>query len=198
MLTKKQQLAKRLFDIVVALIGISVFLLPIVCLILMATVTIGEFGLFSQQRVGQYAKLFTMYKIKTMKSNTTGDTNTIVDDLTIPWFAKLLRRTKLDELPQLFNVLTGNMSLVGPRPDIIGYADKLTGEDKIILSVKPGITGPATLKFRNEEDILRQQPNPKEYNDTVIWKEKVRINKDYIQNWSFLGDIKYIFKTFFP
>ncbi|HHC78324.1 MAG TPA: sugar transferase [Flavobacteriia bacterium] len=198
MLSIKQQLAKRLFDIVVALIGITVFLLPIVCLIFMATVVMGEFGLFSQQRVGQHAKLFTMYKIKTMKSNTLDDANIIVDDSRIPWFGKLLRRTKLDELPQLFNVLIGNMSLVGPRPDIVGYADKLTGEDKIILSVKPGITGPATLKFRNEEDILKQQPNPKKYNDAVIWKEKVKINKDYIQNWSFLGDIKYIFKTFFP
>lgn len=164
----------------------------------MATVIMGEFGLFSQQRVGQHAKLFTMYKIKTMKSNTLDDANIIVDDSRIPWFGKLLRHTKLDELPQLFNVLIGNMSLVGPRPDIVGYADKLTGEDKIILSVKPGITGPATLKFRNEEDILKQQPNPKKYNEAVIWKEKVKINKDYIQNWSFLGDIKYIFKTFFP
>ncbi len=198
MLTKKQQLVKRSFDIIVALIGITVFLLPIICLIFMATVIMGEFGLFSQQRVGQHAKLFTMYKIKTMKSNTLDDANIIVDDSRIPWFGKLLRRTKLDELPQLFNVLIGNMSLVGPRPDIVGYADKLTGEDKIILSVKPGITGPATLKFRNEEDILKQQPNPKKYNDAVIWKEKVKINKDYIQNWSFLGDIKYIFKTFFP
>ena len=96
------------------------------------------------------------------------------------------------------NVLIGNMSFVGPRPDVIGYADKLADDDRIIVSVKPGITGPATLKYRNEEKLLALQLNPKEYNDTIIWKEKIKINKRYVENWSFLGDLKSIFKTFFP
>ena len=91
----------------------------------------------------------------------------------------------------------GTMSFVGPRPDVTGYADQLKGEDVIILSIKPGITGPATLKFRNEEQILSKQSDPKKYNDTIIWKEKVKLNKAYIKNWSFLGDINYIVKTIF-
>ena len=91
----------------------------------------------------------------------------------------------------------GKMSLVGPRPDIPGYADELKGDDRLILSVKPGITGPATLKFRNEEEILSKQENPLEYNDNIIWKEKVKINNSYVKKWSFLGDIDYIIKTIF-
>jgi len=197
MLSKKQQIVKRIFDLIFSFIGIVICLLPILILILIATISTKKFGFFSQKRVGQYAKIFTMYKIRTMRFH--GDENfiTVVDDPRITFVGKFLRAYKLDEIPQLFNVLVGNMSFVGPRPDVIGYADRLEGESRIILFVKPGITGPATLKYKNEETLLAQQINPKEYNDTIIWEEKVKINKEYIKNWSFLGDLNYIFKTIF-
>lgn len=108
----------------------------------------------------------------------------------------LLRKYKLDELPQLFNVLAGSMSIVGPRPDVPGYADRLSGDDKIILLLRPGITGPASIKYRDEETILQHVDDPVTYNDTVIWPDKVRINKEYLLNYSLLLDIKYIILTF--
>jgi lipopolysaccharide/colanic/teichoic acid biosynthesis glycosyltransferase len=108
---------------------------------------------------------------------------------------RFLRHYKLDELPQIFNVIIGEMSFVGPRPDIVGFADELRGEDRIVLKVKPGITGPATLKYRNEEDILSKQPNPENYNRTIIWKDKVEINKKYVQNWSFYLDLSFLIKS---
>ncbi len=198
MLSKKQYIVKRLFDFTFSFIGIIICFVPILILILIATISTQQLGLFSQQRVGQYAKIFTIYKIRTMKLHSDENFITIANDSRITFFGKFLRTYKLDEIPQLFNVLIGNMSLVGPRPDIVGYADKLANDDRIILSVKPGITGPATLKYRNEEELLALQLNPKEYNDTIIWKEKIKINKRYVENWSFLGDLKSIFKTIFP
>ena len=107
----------------------------------------------------------------------------------------ILNKYKLNELPQLWNVLKGEMSFVGPRPDVEGYADKLTGEDRNILLLKPGITGPATLKYRNEEELLAQQDEPLKYNDEVIWPDKVKINLKYFNEQSFLGDLKIIIKT---
>ena len=106
-----------------------------------------------------------------------------------------LRKYKLDELPELWNVLIGDMSFVGPRPDVPGYADKLEGEARAILKLKPGITGPASLKYRNEEEILAQQPDPIKYNDEVIYPDKVRINLEYLRHWSFWLDIKVIVHT---
>jgi lipopolysaccharide/colanic/teichoic acid biosynthesis glycosyltransferase len=138
-----------------------------------------------------------MLKIRTMLVDEESDHITIKNDLRITPFGKFIRRYKLDELPQLMNVLVGQMSFVGPRPDVKGYADKLIGDDRIILSVKPGITGPATLMFRDEESLLEKQENPKRYNDEVIWKEKIKINKSYIENWTFISDVKYILKTIF-
>jgi len=198
MLNKKQQIVKRIFDIVFSFIGIVIFSLPILFLIIISTISTKKFGLFSQQRVGQHAKIFTMYKIRTMRFHHDENFISIANDPRVNSVGRFLRASKLDELPQLFNVLIGNMSFVGPRPDVVGYADKLEGQDRIILSVKPGITGPATLKYKNEEELLAQQSNPKEYNDIFIWKEKVRINREYVENWSFLGDLNYIFKTIFP
>lgn len=139
-----------------------------------------------------------MYKIRTMKGDLKDDNFiTLINDERITSFGKFLRLFKLDELPQLFNVLIGNMSFVGPRPDVRGYADNLKGDDRIVLSVKPGITGPATLKFKHEEIILEDQKNPKKYNDEIVWPEKVKINIQYIKNWSLIRDIEYIIKTIF-
>ena len=197
MLTKQQEIEKRLFDIVFSLFGLVLFFILIVFLILLSTISTKQFGVFSQQRVGRYGHLFIMYKIRTMKFQDKDNFITILNDSRVTKIGKVLRKYKLDELPQLLNVLLGDMSFVGPRPDVKGYADKLVGEDRVILSVKPGITGVATLKYRDEDVLLSQKENPKVYNDTVIWKEKVKLNKTYIKNWSFFGDIKLIIHTIF-
>lgn len=118
------------------------------------------------------------------------------DERILP-FGKFLRRTKLDEIVELVNVLKGEMSLVGPRPDVSGYADMLQGEDRKILELRPGITGPASLKYINEEEILAKVENPQQYNDEIIYPDKVKINLDYYYNRTFWGDIKIIFKTIF-
>lgn len=164
-------------------------------MVLIVRIETGLPGLFIQKRVGKNGNNFYMFKIRTLKENK----NHTLEELTsqTTYFGKLLRRSKLDELPQLINVLKGDMSLVGPRPDIPGYADQLAGNDRIILSVRPGITGPATIKYKNEEEILLKQTNPQLYNDTVIWPDKVKINKDYVENWSFLKDLKYIYQSVF-
>ncbi|MEA3228244.1 MAG: sugar transferase, partial [Campylobacterota bacterium] len=135
-------------------------------------------------------------KIKTMKKVDGIDTTiTSSTDKRITKSGKFLRDTKIDEFPQFINILLGDMSFVGPRPDVAGYADRLEGADKIILSIRPGITGPASIKYKDEEKILAQQENPQEYNDKVIWVDKVRINREYIENWSFKKDLKYMVET---
>ena len=197
MLSRKQQITKRCFDIIVSFFSIILCFFPILVLIILSSLSTKEFGLFTQQRVGRNAKLFRIFKIRTMKHPYDDDFITLRDDPRLTNVGKIFRKYHLDELPQLFNVLIGNMSFVGPRPDVAGYADLLQGDDRIILSVRPGITGPATLKFKNEDVLLSQQKDPKKYNDTIIWKEKVKINKEYILNWTLLGDINYIFKTIF-
>lgn len=187
---------KRLFDIILSFFGLLATWWLILIAWLVATIETKSNGFFIQKRVGQNGKLFNVYKIKTMKKvDGINTTITSSNDVRITKSGKFFRDTKIDELPQLWNVLIGDMSFVGPRPDVPGYADKLIGDDRIILSIKPGITGPASLKYKNEEEILSQQENPKEYNDTVIWPDKVKINKDYIKNWSLKQDIKYILKT---
>ena len=196
-LNNSQKILKRLFDLFFSFIGILICLVPILVLIAISTISTGKFGLYTQLRVGKHAKTFTMFKIRTMKGVDDGLFITLKDDKRITPIGKFFRKFKLDELPQLFNVLMGNMSLVGPRPDVVGYADKLAGDDRIILNVKPGITGPATLKFKNEEELLSKQSDALLYNDEVIWKEKIKINKNYIKNWTLKGDFKFILKTFF-
>lgn len=163
---------------------------------IIASMETKSFGLFIQERVGQHGKLFRVFKIKTMKPIAEVEgTITTKHDPRITKSGKFFRDTKIDELPQLFNVLFGSMSFVGPRPDVKGYADELKGDDQIVLTIRPGITGPASLKYKNEEQILSKVSNPKEYNDSVIWVDKVAINKAYIRHWSFKKDIEYIIKT---
>ena len=120
---------------------------------------------------------------------------TQIGDPRITRLGLFFRKTKIDELPQLWNVLIGQMSFVGPRPDVLGYADRLQGEDRIILSIRPGITGPAQLAYKNEEEVLANQNDPVKYNDEIIWPDKVRINREYIGNYSFFKDFYYIWKT---
>ena len=151
--------------------------------------------IFKQQRVGQYGKLFTMYKFRTMTVGHGGSSVSVAGENRITPFGAKLRKYKLDELPELWNVLIGDMSFVGPRPDVPGYADKLVGEDRKILLLKPGITSPASIKYRNEEELLAQQIDPIKYNDEVIFPDKVKINLNYLENWSFITDIKLIIYT---
>ncbi len=196
-LNARQQFVKRVFDLFFSIIGLIFLFIPICLLILISSISTKKIGVFSQKRIGKHAKLFTMYKIRTMVGNDDESSITLFDDKRVTSFGKFLRIYKLDELPQLYNVLIGDMSFVGPRPDVSGYADNLKGINKIILSVKPGITGPATLKFKNEEQLLLNQSDPKKYNDEIIWVEKVKINRQYIEKWTLLYDITYILKTIF-
>lgn len=153
-------------------------------------------GFFVQERIGKNAKKFSVVKIKTMrKSSNFSTTVTTSDDPRITRIGSFFRKTKIDELPQLWNVFTGDMSFVGPRPDVPGFADMLKGTDLALLSIRPGITGPATLKYRNEEQILANKKDPESYNRDIIFPDKVRINLEYIRNWSFKGDLQYILNT---
>ncbi len=151
--------------------------------------------IFRQQRVGRYGRLFTMYKFRSMEAGQEGSSVSVAGESRITPLGAVLRRYKLDELPELWNVLIGDMSFVGPRPDVPGYADELRGEASAILKLRPGITGPASLKYRDEEEILASMPEPKEYNDNVIFPDKVRINLYYLSHYSFASDIKIIFCT---
>jgi lipopolysaccharide/colanic/teichoic acid biosynthesis glycosyltransferase len=194
-MSKKDKIIKRIFDFSLALIGLLVTWPIILIAWIVASIETKSNGFFLQKRVGENGKFFTIIKIKTMYPNKKGSTITTANDSRITKSGKFFRKYKIDELPQLINVLKGDMSFVGPRPDVPGYADKLEGEDRIILSIKPGITGPASLKYKNEEEILANVENPKEYNDKIIWPDKVKINKEYIKNWSLKKDIEYIIKT---
>ena len=196
MLTFRQRFIKKTFDIVLSLFGIIFSWWIIVLAWIVSSFETRSNGLFVQKRVGKDGKLFSVFKIKSMKKVDGVDTSiTSINDVRITRSGMFFRRTKIDELPQLFNVFIGDMSFVGPRPDVSGYADKLEGEDRIILSIRPGITSPASIKYKNEEEILAKQDNPAWYNDNVIWPDKVKINKEYIKNYSFEKDIKYIIKT---
>lgn len=190
---------KRLFDMIFAALGLLIFSWLLALAWILASIDTGASGIFIQKRVGRHGILFTLVKIRTMRLDIVHQTNvTSANDPRITRLGAFFRRTKIDELPQLWNVLIGNMSFVGPRPDVPGYADRLQGRQRdILLSVRPGITGPATLAYRNEEEILAQQLDPQRYNDEVIYPDKVRINLDYIQNWRFRDDILYICQTIF-
>ena len=187
---------KRVFDISFSLLTLSFVWWIILLAWIVASIETKSNGFFFQKRVGRYGKLFNVIKIKTMKKIEGIDTTiTASNDTRITKSGKFFRDTKIDELPQLLNVLLGDMSFVGPRPDVEGYADRLEGDDRVILSIRPGITGPASIKYKNEEEILSHQEYPQNYNDTIIWPDKVKINKKYIKEWSFQQDIRYILKT---
>ncbi len=151
--------------------------------------------LFRQQRVGRHGKLFTIYKFRTMTTGHQGSSVSVAGEARITPLGAVLRKYKIDELPELWNVLKGDMSLVGPRPDVPGYADQLAGDDREILLLRPGITGPASLKYRNEEELLATVDNPQVYNDTVIYPDKIRLNRYYLHHYSFWKDIQMIICT---
>ena len=191
-------MSKRIFDIIFSLIGI-IFLTPLFVFISIL-IKLDSNGpiFFIQRRIGKNGKIFHLIKFRSMSVNKS-DKNTISikGDNRITNIGSFLRKYKLDEFPELWNVLVGEMSFVGPRPDVPGYADKLQGPDREILNLRPGITGMASLKYINEEEILSKKKNPKKYNDEVIFPDKVRINREYYLNQSIWLDIKIIFATIF-
>jgi len=189
---------KIIFDYTLSFFGLIFLFIPLIIILIICSIDTKSLGLIAQIRIGQHGKSFKLYKFKTMVDIDGPKIYvTTANDPRITKLGRFLRKTKLDELPQLLNVLKGEMSLVGPRPDVPGYADRLKGEDRIILQVKPGITGPSSLAFNDEEELLAKQADPKEYNDKVIWPKKIEINKEYIRNYSFKKDIYYLLKTIF-
>lgn len=197
-LTIKQRIVKRIFDFLLALLGLLACWWLIIIAWILSSINTRSNGFFTQTRIGLYGKPFKVIKIKTMRPiKTINTTVTKKDDPRITKLGAFFRNYKIDELPQLWNVLIGDMSFVGPRPDVPGFADKLQGQDRNLLSIRPGITGPASLKYRDEEILLSNQSNPEHYNRNVIWPDKVRVNLDYMANWSLAKDLKYIFNTVF-
>ncbi len=173
-------------------------MLLILCAPLIFIITISIYLLygippfFTQLRVGKKGRVFRIYKFRTLK--TEGEAMTFPPKSKYK-FLNFLRTSKLDELPQLFNIFCGQMSFVGPRPDIQGYADQLKGSDRRLLLIKPGLTGLASLKYKNEDILLSKQKDPLHYNDTVIWPDKVKINLEYLENYSFIRDIAILIKS---
>jgi lipopolysaccharide/colanic/teichoic acid biosynthesis glycosyltransferase len=197
-LSSHARFAKRALDIALACMGLLLTSWIILTAAAVAALDTGQSGFFRQSRVGRHGKAFDIIKIRTMRPSADVQTMiTTASDPRITPFGRFLRRTKVDELPQLWNILVGDMSFVGPRPDVSGYADRLVGADRIVLSVRPGITGPATLAFRDEETILASTLDPARYNDEVIFPTKVRLNREYVENYSFWRDISYLVRTVF-
>lgn len=195
-LTEGQALAKRVLDLTVATAALVVAGWLILLGAAASAIAHGGSGFFVQHRVGRHGVTFPLLKLKTMRASTGLETTvTTADDPRITGVGRFLRTTKLDELPQFVNVLLGHMSLVGPRPDVPGFADRLTGADRIILSVAPGITGPATLAYRHEEDLLAAQDDPERYNREVIYPDKVRLNRAYVEEYAFWRDVVYLWRT---
>ena len=187
---------KWIFDRLVSFVGL-LFLWPILIIVaIMIKIKMpGGPVIFKQKRVGQYGRLFTMYKFRSMTVSHSGSSVSIAGESRITPLGAKLRKYKLDELPELWNVLIGDMSFVGPRPDVPGYADKLKGKDRDILKLKPGITGPASLKYRDEEELLANMDDPQKYNDEIIYPDKIRINLYYLEHYSFIKDIQMIICT---
>jgi lipopolysaccharide/colanic/teichoic acid biosynthesis glycosyltransferase len=187
---------KRLFDMVIASLALLVLALPLSLIALTIWLTSGMPIFFLQKRVGRYGQIFYIKKFRTMVIRLAEDSViTVAGDTRVTPIGVYLRRWKLDELPQFWNVLVGEMSLVGPRPDVPGYADKLQGNESRLLCLRPGITGPATIFYKNEEQIMAQVPNPLEYKDKVIFPDKVRINLEYLETYSFSQDLYYLWLT---
>jgi lipopolysaccharide/colanic/teichoic acid biosynthesis glycosyltransferase len=187
---------KYIFDRLMALIGLLCLwpVLLVVTILIWIKMSDGP-AIFKQKRVGKDGELFTMFKFRSMSVHHSGSSVSVAGEARITPLGAVLRKYKLDELPELWNVLIGDMSFVGPRPDVPGYADQLTGDDREVLNLRPGITGPASLKYRDEEELLAQQADPQKYNDEVIFPDKVRINRYYLHHYSFVKDIQMIFCT---
>lgn len=194
---KLNRFLKRLFDVIVSFIGL-IFTLPIILIsALLVRIKYKESGFFTQNRIGMNGKVFKIIKIKTMSSKINYKTTVTTDnDPRITKLGRFYRKTKIDELPQLINVLKGEMSFVGPRPDVEELIYSIDEEKRrAFLSIRPGITGPASIKYKNEEEILAKEKNPEIYNKEIIFPDKVDINENYIKSYSITKDVKYIINT---
>lgn len=204
------RIIKYLFDRLVAFIGLVLLSLPLAVIAVLVKIAMPDGPvIFKQDRVGKDGRLFKIHKFRTMSNEEERGNIAYPNRARITPLGAKLRRHKIDELPELWDVLVGNMSFVGPRPDVPGYADKLQGDDRVVLKMRPGITGPATLKYRDEEHLIeayvkqaKAQGDPRSedeiaqwYNDEVIYPDKVKINVEYYQHYSFLKDIKIILRT---
>ncbi|MBW3601344.1 MAG: NeuD/PglB/VioB family sugar acetyltransferase [Actinobacteria bacterium] len=195
-LSSRQRLCKRAFDVAGAVIGLVLVGWLAALATVLARLDTGASGVYWQERIGRDGEPFRIYKIRTMRPAPGIDTTVTSDrDPRITRLGRVLRATKIDELPQLFNILRGDMSFVGPRPDVAGFADRLTGPERLVLSVRPGITGPATLAFRHEQRLLAAQQDPDAYNRNTLYRTKVRINYDYIVHYRFRDDLRYLWAT---
>lgn len=187
--TNHYKKVKRFCDVFFSTLLLLLFFPLLLFFIFLSYLDSGKLGVFSQQRVGINKTLFVIYKIRTYR--VTGDSNSISK------YGKFLRKFKLDELPQLWNILIGDMSFVGPRPEIVGFADTLKGNNALILTVKPGLTCPASIMFKNEEYILEKKDAPEHYYKNVIWPKKIELNLEYVKNLSFKNDFFCLLKTVF-
>lgn len=188
-------MTKWIFDRLAALLGLAMLWWLLALVAVAIRVRMPGPVLFRQKRVGRGGRLFTMVKFRTMTVNHGGSSVSVAGESRITPLGAWLRRWKLDELPELWNVLRGDMSLVGPRPDVPGYADMLEGSDRDMLRLRPGITGPASLKYRNEEEMLAAVADPQRYNDEVIFPDKVRLNLIYLHDHTLMGDLRLIVAT---
>ena len=188
-------MVKRVFDILLSLFGLIVLFPFLIVVGLLIRFMMGSPILFNQERGGRHGNTFIIHKFRTMTVGHSGNSISVKGENRITALGAILRKYKIDELPELWNVLKGDMSFVGPRPDVPEYYDRLIGEEKEILKLRPGITGPASLKYYNEEELLAAVENPKKYNDEIIWPDKVKINLEYYYNQSLLKDIQLIIKT---
>lgn len=193
-LSRAQRGIKRTIDLTGAIVGLGLTWWLILLSVVVATIETRTLGLFVQERIGRGGTSFPLLKVRTMSSNSqAGSTWTAAHDPRITRSGAVMRRFKIDELPQLVNVLVGHMSLVGPRPDVPGFADELTGYDRVILTVRPGITGPAAYSY--EEELLASQDEPERYNREVLFPAKVAINRRYLERYSLLEDLSLILAT---
>lgn len=196
MLSRRQQFVKRTIDLGLAIAGLALTGWLIALAALIARIETGKSGIFRQKRVGRHGRLFSIYKIRTMREVFGVETSvTTLSDPRITHWGRLLRKTKIDELPQLFNVLKGDMSFVGPRPDVPDIAERLRREAPLVLSVRPGITGPASLVYRNEEELLNFQEDFERFNWAVVFPDKMRINTAYVENYRMRDDFRYLWQT---
>jgi lipopolysaccharide/colanic/teichoic acid biosynthesis glycosyltransferase len=198
-LTPSQRAMKRTLDILVALVALALVGWVIIPAMLWVRRESGGTGIFRQPRIGRGGRLFHIYKLRTMHAAAQmGPSVTSARDPRITRGGSFLRRWKIDELPQLWNVLRGDMSLVGPRPEVPAYLSRIRREAPLVLSVRPGITGPATIKYRREEQLLASVPDPQAFSDDVLFPDKLRINDSYVRYYNFFADLKYLWVTVVP
>jgi len=190
-------LLKRIFDVIASFFGLLI-LSPFL-LVAGLLVKFSSEGpvLFTQERIGRNGIPFTIFKFRTMFVDHGGSSVSVRGEKRITPIGAVLRRFKIDEFPELWNILIGDMSFVGPRPDMPEYIARLQGEQREMLSLRPGLTSPASIKYAREEELLSMVPDPQKHFDEVIWPDKMRMNMEYIKRRTFIGDIVLILRTVF-